>query len=495
MKLSDLVRGIGRIDWADAGLVEVTGVAIDTREMIGGEVFVALRGERADGFEFIGEAIRRGAAAIVADRPVKSEAPSVVVEDPAAAAALLARRFHGEPDRSMDLVGVTGTNGKTSVCFLLRSILEEAGNRTGIIGTVGAGAGERLAATTHTTPSPVVLNRTLAMFREAGCRSAVIEVSSHATIQKRIAGLEFDVAAYTNITRDHLDYHGTFDRYRDAKERFASAVLDAPGRLKQPGAVVFNADDPHVRAIGERFNGRTISYGVDEPADVRGSEIEADLTGTRFVLEAGGRKTAVSLGLLGRFSVWNALAAAAAATVLGASPGEIRRGLEKTAAVPGRFQLVTRPGAPSVVVDYAHTPDALERVLRFCAELGASRVVTVFGCGGDRDRGKRPEMGRIAARWSDAVIVTDDNPRTEDPAAIVDEILGGMRGSSTSRTVVQDRREAIRRAVSGANAGELVVIAGKGHEEYQIVGTERRRFSDVEEARAALGGEGTGDEG
>ena len=493
MMLTALGAGIGRVESAAAGAVEVSGVAIDTREMTGGELFVAIRGGRADGLDFVDEAVRLGASAVAADRHVETTVPVLRVRDGAEAAARLARRFYGEPDRDMTLAGVTGTNGKTSVCFLLRSILGGDRGPAGIIGTVGSGAGDHLDATTNTTPSPVETNRLLAGFRDAGCRSAVMEVSSHATIQKRIAGLEFDAAVYTNITRDHLDYHGTFENYRRAKELFARSLVGSD-REKKPGVLVYNVDDRHVREIGEEFAGQTVSYGIERPADVRAAGLEADLEGTRFTIEAGTGETPVRLRLLGRFSAMNALAAAAAATALGIPPDAIRRGLEEAPAVPGRFQLVSRPGGPSIVVDYAHTPDALERVLGFCAELGAKRIVTVFGCGGDRDRGKRPEMGRIAARFSDEVVVTDDNPRTEDPAAIVADILEGLRGGSTPFEVVADRGEAIRRAVEGASAGEIVVIAGKGHEDYQIVGDERRHFSDVEEARRALRSTGKRDE-
>ena len=485
MKLSKLVECMPverLIDFTD---VDVSGISADSRDLGGGELFVAITGRSVDGHDYIPQAESRGAVALVVDRPVSTGLPQIVVADTSAAAACAAKIFFDDPAAEIVLVGVTGTNGKTSTSFLLQSILHKAIGPTGIIGTVGFGAEDALQAATHTTPATVDLYRIIADFRRRGCRSVVMEVSSHAADQGRIAGLEFDVAVFTNITRDHLDYHETMDRYIAAKEAFV-ATIDTPGRAKVPGVLAYNRDDETVAMVAGRFGGSILSFGFTGAADVRGRDLKADMSGTRFTLEAGGERIDVDLALLGRFSAYNALAAAAAARALRVPPADIKTGLETARMVPGRFQIVSTGRGPVVVVDYAHTPDALENLLTFCRELGPGRIVTVFGCGGDRDRGKRPLMGRIACGLSDIVYVTNDNPRSEDPQAIIVEILEGTKGSKTPLHVTEDRREAIQSAVREAGAGDMVVLAGKGHERVQIVGERRLPFSDADEAREAI---------
>lgn len=470
------------IDFAD---VEVSGISADSRALGGGELFVAITGRSVDGHDYIPQAESRGAVALVVDRPVSAGLPQIVVADTSVAAACAAKIFFDDPAADIVLVGVTGTNGKTSTSFLLQSILHEAIGPTGIIGTVGFGAEDALRAATHTTPATVDLYRIIADFHRRGCRSVVMEVSSHAADQGRIAGLEFDIAVFTNITRDHLDYHETMDRYVAAKEAFV-ATIDMPGRAKAPGVFAYNRDDETVAMVADRFGGKIVSFGFTGTADVRGRDLKADMSGTRFTLEAGGERIDVNLALLGRFSAHNALAAAAAAHALRVPLKDIKTGLETARMVPGRFQVVSTGRWPVVVVDYAHTPDALENLLTFCRELGPDRIVTVFGCGGDRDRGKRPLMGRIACGLSDSVYVTNDNPRSEDPQAIIGEILEGTKGSGTPLHVIEDRREAIQSAVREARGRDMVVLAGKGHERVQIVGERRSPFSDVDEAREAI---------
>lgn len=482
MKLSELLGVIECSERPSSGDREIGGISTDSRCVKKGDLFVAVKGHTMDGHDFLDQAVRNGAAALVVDRVYASDLPTCIVEDTGVAAALLAKKFFSDPAADLLLVGITGTNGKTSTSFLLDSILSGTVGKTGIIGTVGVGSMGALSASTHTTPASVHLYRTLSEFLREGCRSVVMEVSSHAAVQRRIAGLEFDLGLFMNISRDHLDYHGTLDRYIEAKMMFVSTLLER-GRVKRPGRLVYNADDALVRGIGERFGGESFSFGLDRKADVRGEELTADLEGTRFDLVSGGERIGVALKLLGSFSAYNALAAAAAAVALGIGLPEIKEGLEKVEGVPGRFQVVSADSGPKVVVDYAHTPDALERLLTFCKDLAPSRITTVFGCGGDRDRGKRPIMGRIARANSDEVYVTDDNPRTEEPERIIEEILDG---SGRDVHVIRDRTQAIRRAVESAGEGEIVVIAGKGHERYQIVGSELRPFDDVEEAREAL---------
>jgi UDP-N-acetylmuramoyl-L-alanyl-D-glutamate--2,6-diaminopimelate ligase len=368
---------------------------------------------------------------------------------------------------------------------MLRSILERSHGPAGIIGTVGFGAGDEWYEATNTTPSAAELGRILAGFVARGCRSAVMEVSSHAASQGRIAGLEFDAGVFTNISRDHMDYHRTIEAYIEAKETFVRSLC-APGRRKSPGALAYNIDDPHVAEVGGRYDGPSVSFGTAEGADLRPVGLEADLAGTRMTIAGPRWSVPVKMSVLGRFSALNALGAAAAADAVGAGPEQIRDGLEAVAGIPGRFQLIPARCGPTVIVDYAHTPDALEKLLSFCGELASGRIITVFGAGGDRDRGKRPMMGRAAVERSDLVFVTSDNPRSEDPDTIVRDILEGTAGSDTPLEVVFDRAEAIRRAVSAARAEDLVVIAGKGHEEYQILADGTIPFSDAAEARRAL---------
>jgi UDP-N-acetylmuramoyl-L-alanyl-D-glutamate--2,6-diaminopimelate ligase len=486
LKLSRLIEGIAVEDRMRFRDVDVTGISSDSRSIQPGYCFVAVRGHRADGHEFALQAAERGASVLVVERPIETSNPVLLVKDSSLAASLLAKRFYDDPASGLVLVGITGTNGKTSASFLLRSILEGTRGSTGIIGTVGYGSSGELSSSGNTTPGSIDLYRMIAGFRDRGCRAVVMEVSSHASVQGRIRGLEFDIGVFTNITRDHLDYHGSFERYAEAKEMFIRTLL-AERRAKKPGTFVFNRDDPAVVAMAERFGGRAISFGLSGAALVRAERLRADLRGTTFELVVGGERAPLALRLLGSFSAYNALAAAAAAHALGIGIAEIKTGLEKVTEVPGRFQVVTRGTGPVVVVDYAHTPDALEKLLSFCRELSPTRIITVFGCGGDRDRGKRPMMGRIAVQLSDEVIVTDDNPRTEDPERIVREITEGMTGSRTPYRVVRDRHEAILAAVRAARGGDLVVVAGKGHETEQQYGDRRLPFSDVKEAEAALG--------
>lgn len=485
MRLSRLIeplRGARRLNWRD---VEIRELAVDSRAVRGGELFIALRGGQTDGHEYVPHALRAGAAALVVEKPVEADVPVVVVDSSSTTEALLARIFFGDPSSRLVLVGVTGTNGKTSTAFMLRSILDRSHGPAGIIGTIGFGSGDEWREATHTTPSATELSRILARFVERGCRSAVMEVSSHAAAQGRIAGLEFDAGVFTNVSRDHMDYHRTIEAYVEAKEIFVRS-LAAAGRRKTPGTLAYNIDDPRVAEVGARYAGPAVSFGAAPGADVRPLGLEADLAGIRMTIAAPRWRTTVRMSLLGRFSAHNALGAAAAADAVGAPSEAIREGLEAVTAIPGRFQLIPARRGPTVIVDYAHTPDALEKLLSFCRELSRGRVIAVFGAGGDRDRGKRPMMGRAAADRSDLVIVTSDNPRSEDPGAIAGEILEGTAGSATPVEVVLDRAEAIRRAIAAAGPDDLVAIAGKGHEEYQVLADGKIPFSDAAEARRAL---------
>ncbi len=490
-KEASLSRLIGALSGADVHNMRdtvITKITNDSRLAEQGALFVATQGTHSDGHSFIDAALERGAAAIVTEKhvPVR-HVVHVVVEDSTRALAELASEFYGNPSRDLRLFGVTGTNGKTSTTHLLRSIAEaSAWGKVGVIGTVGHGTAGELEASVHTTPEPVTLHRLFAEMREKGCVGVVMEVSSHAVRQQRVWGVDFEIGMLTNVTRDHLDFHRTFEDYLGAKREFCESLI-AKSRKKKEGVLVYSIDNEHSRDIGESFRGHKVSTSIEEQADVFATEVRADLQGTRFLLHIKGKQSVeVNLKLLGSFSVSNAVLAAAGAHVLGIEIEGIKAGLEAVARVPGRFEALGGGPRPHVIVDYSHTPDSLERMLLFCRALNPKRLIAVFGCGGDRDRGKRPLMGEIARRISHVCFVTSDNPRTEDPAQIVDEILAGVDRKRPGLFVEIDRRKAIREAVRMARPGDVVAICGKGHEDYQIIGTTRHHFDDREEAEKAL---------
>jgi UDP-N-acetylmuramoyl-L-alanyl-D-glutamate--2,6-diaminopimelate ligase len=453
----------------------VDAVTSDSRSVRPGTLFVALRGERADGHDFVRDAVARGASVVVVDA-LAGAAPAgaavVVVPDTRIAASALADAFYDRPSDEMIVVGITGTNGKTTTTHLVRDVLEAAGIPCGIIGTLGGQFREQRWALANTTPLAVELHALLAAQRDAGARAVAMEVSSHALALHRVDHVRFRAGALTNLTRDHLDFHGTFERYAAAKRRLFDLARDA----------IVNVDDPWGAELARsRFAASlpTVPYSidVDAPGGLRATDLR--LAGDGSTFRAAG--TEFTINLPGRFNVRNALAALGIATVLGIGSDDIRRGLAATRAVPGRMERIGAFGI-NAIVDYAHTPDALENVLRAARETTKRDLIVVFGCGGDRDPGKRVQMGEIAARLADRVIVTSDNPRGEDPMEIALAIANGFE-----RTEIElDRRRAIRRAIDGAEAGDTIVVAGKGHETYQIVGPERRSFDDRDEVRIAF---------
>jgi UDP-N-acetylmuramoyl-L-alanyl-D-glutamate--2,6-diaminopimelate ligase len=461
----------------DAGpLGELTA---DSRTVSAGAVYVAVRGSQADGHRFVADAVARGAAALVVETPQRTGLPEAVVADGRRAAIVLGSAWYGHPARGLRLVGVTGTNGKTTTTALVRHLFNARGT-AGSIGTIGAldGTGEPIPSTagTLTTPGPIDLQATLAALVARGCTDVAMEASSHSLDQGRLDGLVFAAGIFTNLTRDHLDYHGTMEAYLAAKLKLTALL----GTL---GVAVVNADDPAWRPL-ERHS-RRVTFGLGPDADVRGVEVQLDASGSRFTLSGRFGKATVRLPLLGDFNVANALAAAACGLSLGLSIGEIVARLAEAPQVPGRMERLT--DRPCVVLrDYAHTPDALERALRTLRPLTRGRVIAVFGCGGDRDRGKRPIMGRIAAELADLAIVTSDNPRTEDPDAIIDEIEQGM-GSVPHRRFA-DRLAAIHAALNDAEPDDTVLLAGKGHETYQVIGTEKQPFDEKEIVARLVGG-------
>ena len=443
----------------------ITAIAVDSRTVLPGSLFVAVRGERADGHRFAQVAVARGAAVLVVERELDVDVPQAVVADTRVAISRLAAAFYGYPSQALTVFGVTGTNGKTTTAYLLRGILEAAGLPCGVIGTLGGAFGDRTWALENTTPPALELQGVLAEMRDAGARAVAMEVSSHALALGRVDDVRFRAAALTNVTRDHLDFHGTPARYVAAKRRLFDLAQHA----------VLNVDDPAGRTFAREFAPAT-TYAIERAAQLRASSIVLQGDGTRF--DAGGLH--VEIGLPGRFNVANALAAIGLARAAGIDDGAIVRGLAATRAVPGRMERIGAFGIDAIV-DYAHTPDALANVLRAARETTRGRLVVVFGCGGDRDAGKRAEMGRIAAEIADAVIVTSDNPRSENPSAIAAAVAGGIAAE-----VILDRRTAIRRAIGDARAGDTVVVAGKGHETYQIVGEARLPFDDRDEVRSAF---------
>jgi UDP-N-acetylmuramoyl-L-alanyl-D-glutamate--2,6-diaminopimelate ligase len=464
--------------------VAISGVTVDSRAIKGGELFVAVRGTAVDGHRFVRDAIERGAAAaIIESGAPPTGVPFVVVEDSSKALARVASRFYGDPAQSLRLFGVTGTNGKTSTTHLARAILAREGLKTGLVGTLGHGV-DVLVKDPHTTPDPVTLHALFRRMKDEGCVGVVMEVSSHAVRQHRVYGLDFEVGILTNVTHDHLDYHSSMEDYKAAKAEFCDS-LAAPGRHKPAGTLVYWMDDDNAREIGGRFKGRRIAVGTSENADWRVRGVDVSLDGTRFSLELpDGERADVAMKLRGAFVPSNAAVAAAGCAAMGASLSAIREGLESVDRVPGRFEALGGGDRPVVVIDYAHTPDGFERVLGTCRSLRPKRLITVFGCGGDRDRTKRPVMGGIAQRECDRVYLTTDNPRTERVEDIIADIRRGMRDENV--VVELDREKAIRAAIGESRPGELVALLGKGHEDYQIIGTEKLPFSDRRIAEEGL---------
>ncbi len=464
----------------------VSSIAYDSRRASSGAVFVALRGLKADGVSFATQAIARGAAAIVAEspRPEGIAVPWLQTADARLALALLADRFYDHPSRRMPVVGVTGTNGKTTTAYLLAAVLDAAGMTAGVMGTVAYRVGREEREAARTTPEAPDVQQLLSEMLENGCRSAIMEVSSHALALKRVDGMHFAAAIFTNLTRDHLDFHEDMETYFAAKRRlFEMLDADAPG--------IINADDPRAPSLLASCR-RAITYGITQPADVTPGPIELALGGLTLDVRTPKGSVAIRSRLVGRPNVYNILAATATALALDIPLEAIARGVDALPGVPGRFEVVSSPGDDlTVVVDYAHTDDALRNLLETARPLADKGLITVFGCGGDRDRTKRPLMGMVAARLSDIVIVTSDNPRTEDPARIIEEIRRGITpgpaaGRRTEVLAVVDRAEAIERAVAMAGAGDLILVAGKGHEKYQQIGDRVLPFDDAAVAREAL---------
>jgi UDP-N-acetylmuramoyl-L-alanyl-D-glutamate--2,6-diaminopimelate ligase len=481
MKLGDLVSRLsGAVLHADRDLV-VTDVTHDSRRAGPGSLFVAIRGLTLDGNDFAEAARKKGAVAVASEGPPRSGLPWVRVRDAREALALLSAAIVGDPAERLELAGITGTNGKTTTAYLLDAALRAAGRQVGLLGTIRYRVGDRSEEAVRTTPEASDLQKMLREMADAGCSHAVLEVSSHSLALKRVLGCPFRVAVFTNLTRDHLDFHGDMEAYFGAKLELFKSLL------RKDGVSVVNADDDRAEAVARASRGSVTTYGIQRAADVRAHDVSLSLEGTSFRVETPLGRFPVATPLLGRFNVYNILAALGAALALDVPMEAALRGVSSLPGVPGRLERIDAGQDFTVVVDYAHTDDALKNLLETMRELGPRRLITVFGCGGDRDKSKRPLMGAVASRLSDVAVVTSDNPRSEPPESILAEITAGMNGGrGGERHVIGDRRDAITRAVEMARTGDAVVIAGKGHETYQVLRDRTVPFDDRQVAREIL---------
>jgi len=476
---------------------EVVSITEDSRQVIPGSVFVAIKGEHQDGHQFVRQAQTQGAVAVVVEEGFETFEPPqlgrssaiIRVKNSRKALGLLASRLYDMPSAHLQMVGVTGTNGKTTVTYLAKSLLEAQGHHVGLLGTVGYVFGKERLVASHTTPAPVELQGMLSAMVKAGMDVAVMEVSSHALALERVAGCEFDIAVFTNLTQDHLDFHRTLDEYFQAKLRLFTECVEGKQKTGPKRALV-NADDERAPMILQRCSIPTWTFGLHAQADIQAEAIRLSMGGTEFVVNSPLGRLTISSQLVGEHNVSNLLAAIGIGLEMGMTVPMIESAVQSVANVPGRFERIDEGQAFAVVVDYAHTEDALYRLLRAAQAIKQGRIITLFGCGGDRDSGKRPKMGQVAARHSDLVIVTSDNPRTENAQTILTQIEQGIQSLRPEERcpyqIISDRAEAIHAAVTEAQAGDLVLIAGKGHEDYQIIGTQKIHFDDREEARKAI---------
>ena len=476
MELEALIRALGPLDVLGRRDVEIRELVYDAGRAAEGSLFFCVRGSRADGHELAPEAVTNGAVALVVERPLDVAVPQLVVEDTRAAMAVAADAFFGEPTNALDVAGVTGTNGKTTTAFLLHSILDAAGRRPGLVGTVEWRVGGGTRPAPRTTPEAIDLQRLFREMLDAGDRSVAIEASSHGAALRRLDRVRFDALVFTNLSQDHLDLHGSMEEYFQAKRRLFTGPLPPP-------AVVNVGSEWGERLAAEleaAHRAPVVTFGLSPDAEFRPDALELGVGGSRF--SAGGID--VETPLRGRFNVENVLGAVAAGVLLGVDDDEIAAGVAAVQGVPGRFEAIDAGQPFAVIVDYAHTPDSLATVLQAARELGDGRLIVVFGAGGDRDRGKRPLMGRVARERADLAIVTSDNPRSEDPLAIIQDVL---QGTGTDIEIDPDRRSAIARALTLAAAGDVVVIAGKGHEQGQEIGDVVHPFDDRAVVREYLG--------
>lgn len=459
---------------------EFEKIEYDSRKVSKGDAFVCVTGFKTDGHNYVESAIKSGATVIFCERELENIDESVTViqfENTRKALAHISAEYYGRPSERMNVIGVTGTNGKTTTTFLVKSILDKIGHKTGIIGTIENRIGDRIIATERTTPESLELQELFKTMADEGCQDVVMEVSSHALDLHRVDDIRFNVGIFTNLTQDHLDYHVTMEKYKKAKGLLFERCL----------ASVVNIDDEAGEYMVSVSKGKVITFAIDKNADLKAEDIHISADGVEFKLEYDGKEYPVSLNTPGKFSIYNALGAIGACILMGIDMDTIISGLKENKGVNGRFQTVRSKRGFNAIVDYAHTPDGLENILKTAKEFVKGRIITVFGCGGDRDRTKRPIMGEIAGIYSDYCIITSDNPRTEDPVQILDDVEPGTKKSGCDYTKIVDRGEAIKYAIDMAKEGDVVIVAGKGHENYQIFADKTIHFDDVEEVKKAFG--------
>ena len=476
MKLHQVVKGVSLLNTFEED-IEISNVAYDSRRVTPGSLFVCIKGFATDGHQYIENAIKNGAVAVLTQDVVEGvSVPCVRAEDTRKALAQVGANFYGHPEKEMKIIGVTGTNGKTTVTTLIKSVLEFTGKKVGLIGTNENMIGSRILPTERTTPESLDL---FALFREMkneGMEYVVMEVSSHSLVLHRVFGILFSVGVFTNLTQDHLDFHKNMENYYQAKRLLFNTC--------QTG--VINIDDPAGRRIAESITCPLLTYSVDTDSDCKASNLRISPRGVIFDLLYSEKSLPIRLGIPGKFSAYNALAALSACVALGITPESVIDALLVAKGVKGRAETVYTRTDYTILIDYAHTPDGLENIIRTVKEFSQGRVVTLFGCGGDRDPVKRPIMGEIAGRLSDYCIITSDNPRTEEPMAIIRQIEAGMKQTDCAYTVIENRRDAIRYAIETAQPKDCIILAGKGHETYQIIGTEKRHFDEREVIRDIL---------
>lgn len=478
MKLRELLAGIPFVESTADLETEIGEIFYDSRKVTPGSLFVAISGFASDGNRFIPMALRKGASVVVTAKRPEEPIPYVLVESDRLALAQLACNFYGHPGRAMTVIGVTGTNGKTSSTLLLKQVLEKTrGAKVGLIGTMANVVGDEEVPTERTTPESLELQALFARMRDAGCTHVVMEVSSHAVTLERIGGIRFDVAAFTNLTEDHLDFHKTMDAYCDAKAEL----------FRRCDKAVINADDSFFSRIEQAAQCPVLTTGMKEGAQLTASQVELHAEGVGFTAHLAGEEARIALPIPGRFTVYNALTVLGIGAQLGISLAECAQALKFVQGVKGRVEVVPTPTTPySVLIDYAHTPDGLENVLKSVQDFCKGRVIAVFGCGGDRDPMKRPIMGHIGVSLSDIAIITSDNPRTEEPMAIIRDILKGVKQEDGEYIVMEDRRAAIRKAMDIAEKNDIIILAGKGHETYQDIGGRKYHLDEREEVAAHL---------
>lgn len=459
------IRIIGNQD------TEIRNICIDSRKVQAGDLFICTPGLRMDAHDFAPQAVESGAVALLVDHELAIDVPQVVVEDVRLAISYVAAQFHGNPAQKLRLIGITGTKGKTTTSFLIKSILEEAGRKVGLIGTVCSMIGDEEIPAKLTTPDPVDTQKMLARMVEAGVQDVIMEVSAHALALNRLTGMCFEVGAFSNFSQDHLDFFSSMDSYFDCKMKFFDP--------KMTKKIVYNADDDRIGAAMAQSGREALRIGIREGCDVYANDIEINERGTNFLMSWHKQfRISVALKLAGVFNVYNALLAAGICIQLGISPEDIRRGLEEVSAVPGRIELLETGTSYRVILDYAHSPDSLENILRAVRETTKGRMIVLFGCGGNRDRAKRPLMGQIAGELADFCILTSDNPRNEDPMDILSSIEEGIRGTDCDYIIIENRRAAIKYALEKAEPTDVVILAGKGHETYQEIKGVRYPFNE-----------------